>query len=348
MSKICREKHIRKKAEMLYRKYRAGMMLINAFSPDELSEVNHSLELIRTADIEIISEKLLDIERETEDFCQKYGLMGTLEDLENCMDVKPDNKQPLAFLAKFHLEKLFEHYERRLPEFPKWPPHAMIGIERFGTDKSRKGEFEIFLLEASLFEDVASLWNITLSLQQDILINHSKEKKKQLSSLARATTKALFNFIEGYLNSLALDISLTQSLDKKQEEMLSEWDSGKNKPKFLKLRDKLLQYPKIAIGVQHPPLTESNCPEIKKIVELENRVRHSLIHPNPQIIRRSPSVNRVHVYLNIEVKEVEKLCDLTITLIRKIDKVINSMFGDIDLWLFERGQDGYFPEEIFD
>lgn len=347
MSRLRQEKKTRKKVEMLYRKYRAVMILINALSPEELERTNRSLERISTADIEEVKMHLPKIEKETEALFERFGVVGDLDDLEDALSFDPDNTYPIAFITKAYLEQLFEHYERRLPNFLLAPPHALIGIERFGVDDDLKGQFEIFLLEASLFEDMACLWNMTLALQQELLVKYSKEKKKQLSSLSRATVKAVFGFLEGYLNSLALDILITHNLTPEQETLLTEWDSERDRGKFLKLRDKLLQYPKLATGVEHPPIAESNCPELERIVELEAKIRHSLIHPTPQIVGRFPDIHRVQIYMNIEVNEVRELCDSTIALVRRIDTEINGMFGDIGLWLFDRGEDGYFPDNVF-
>ena len=54
---------------------------------------------------------------------------------------------------------MFENYDLALLIFPHLPPHALISIDVLGIDNSKT--FEVYMLEASLFEDMASLWNAT-------------------------------------------------------------------------------------------------------------------------------------------------------------------------------------------
>lgn len=344
MGKQQRAKLTRRNAQLSYRMYKAVSILTNNISAKELERLDRNLELLRQTKIEKIESVLPALQIATRDLCKRYGVKGTLEELEQATSFPEDDK-PLVFVKKSDLEQLFTHYELRVPLFPKLPPHARIGIERYDTDD--KDKIEIFILEASLFEDMAALWNTTLEIHGALSSVFRKEKKKQLSALLRATAKAAFNLIEGYLNSLSLDIQLTRTVTDLEKNLLTEWDSAKSKPRFLTLRDKLLQYPKIAIQADHPPLTESNCSEIGMIVELENRLRHSLIHPSPQESMKDPSIFREQLYMNLEIDEVAKLCDLATGLICRIDTVIKHKFGETDQWLFKRDATGYFPSESF-
>ncbi len=345
MSRKNPTRRLKSKAENLYRRYRAVKVLTNGLSVEERQRMDKSLENIQRMEPDELRTRLPEIEKETDDLCKLYGVIGELEDLEKYVGIKED-QPPIRFLAKFGLEQLFTHYEHRLPMFSDLPPHARIGIECQGARD--KNQIEVFILEASLFEDMAALWNATLELHQALDLNYQKEKKKQRDALARATAKAVFNLIEGYLNSLALDILLTKTATDKQEVLLTEWDSEESRPKFLSLRDKLLQYPKIALGAVHPPLTENNCPEIGKIVELENNLRHSLIHPTPQASEKEPALYREQTYLHLSIDQVDELCDLSIDLVDKINNAINGMFGDVNkLWLKRRDKTGFFSADVF-
>ncbi len=345
MSRKNPTRRLRSKAESLYRKYRAVLILTNSLSVEERQRMDKGLEKIQSMELDDLRARLPDIEKETTNVCKKYGVIGEFEELEKYIGAEGD-QHPIKFLAKFGLEQLFSNYERRLPIFSDLPPHARIGIEYLGARD--KNQIEIFILEASLFEDMAALWNATLELHEALNVNYQKEKKKQLRAMTRATAKAAFNLLEGYLNSLALDILATQTPTPKQEVLLTEWNSETSKPKFLSFRDKLLQYPKIALGAEHPPLTESNCPEIGKIVELENNLRHSLIHPTPQASMQDTASYREQTYLILSVDQVAELCDLVIDLVGKINVAINGMFGDASkLWLQRRDGTGYFSSDIF-
>lgn len=231
MGKNQRIKLTRRKALLLHRKYRAVLILTNSLTPDERKKIDKTLENIQHMDVDKIAARLPELEKETKDLCKRYGVVGSLEDLEEIADTKPRDDKPVIYVAKFAIDQLFTHYERRVPEYPKLPPHARIGIERYGT--KNKNEIEILTLEASLFEDMAALWNSALELNQSLLSNYDKQGKKRLSALLRATAKAAFNLIEGYLNSLALDILVTQTVSDKEELLLSEWDSVNSRSKFL-------------------------------------------------------------------------------------------------------------------
>jgi hypothetical protein len=47
------------------------------------------------------------------------------------------------------------------------------------------------------------------------------------------------------------------------------------------------------------------------------------------------------------MSHVSSLCDMMIGLVRKISKAIDEKFGPVDVWLFDRKEDGYFPEDAF-
>jgi hypothetical protein len=83
---------------------------------------------------------------------------------------------------------------------------------------------------------------------------------KRFLALKRAAARALFALLEGYLNGMAVNIQWTTDLDQlpaaHREMILEQDDNGRQK--FKRFRDKALQYPKIAIGRQHPPIPENN------------------------------------------------------------------------------------------
>src|SRR5258706_557764 len=331
---------------LLYRQYRAILILTNNLSATERGKIDRSLDRLPQMEIEEIRKKLPKIQELTRKLFNVYGVIGTLDEFEllSAVSKREKGSSHINYVAKSYIERVFAHYEHVIPIFSELPPHARIGIP-YGIEI--KGEIEVFILEVSLFEDMAALWNTSLELSNSLKLEYSKERKKQMNALLRATTKAVFNFIEGYLNSLALDILTTQAVSPKDEILLTEWDETKKRPVFLTLRDKLLKYPKIAIGALEPPLSESNCPELVQIVAFEKELRHPLTHPNPQISPKDKSFDREQMYMNIEITEVAQICDLTIELIHKIDKVMNHQYGGVNNWLIKRENTGYFPEKVF-
>ena len=120
-----------------------------------------------------------------------------------------------------------------------------------------------------------------------------------------------------------------------------------DKPRRLSLRQKLLQFPKIAAGAQHPPLQESNCPEMGLILDYEVRFRHALVHPTPRVDEDETLELRESVFFGLTTDQVMTLIDAVIGLIRRIAGAIGDSFGDVNLWIRNRDTTGRFDEEVF-
>ena len=126
--------------------------------------------------------------------------------------------------------------------------------------------------------------------------------------------------------------------------------TGTERQRTLGLRDKLHKYPKIAIGKQYPPLLETNCPELKFIVESEEELRHSLVHPKVEThieVERQLAPRESRLYM-LEHGSCERLMDSAISLIRKIGEVVGDRYGDVNIWLHDRNSEGGFSAEAFE
>lgn len=342
--------NLRKKAELMYRKYRAIMILTFGITQNQRKKIDRNLKILPTLTRREILARLPELDKILKEISERYGVKGTLRQMENLINKKSTLPgETFLLLSKFHIQELYDHYERSLPIFPDLPPHARIGIDVLGIRKQAR-KIEIYLLEASLFEDMAALWNNTLEVSESAR-THGNEKAeliKRKNALKRATAKAVFNLLEGYLNGIALDIYLSRDTTPEEEMKLMEWDAERSRPRPLSLRDKLLQYPKITLKKKHPPLDENNCQEMAKILELEQRIRHSLIHPKPGILQGGSVYNiREAVYIHLSNEEVAELCDIAINLIEKINKTIEEKFGKVDFWLHRHDESGRFPGETF-
>jgi len=343
--------NLRKKAELMYRKYRAIMIFTSGITRSERKKIDRSLKILPTLTRREILSRLPELEKLLKELSERYGVKGTLRQMEYLINAKSNVPgETYLLLPQFHIQdELFDHYERALPIFSDLPPHARIGIDVFGIRKQER-KMEFSLLEASLFEDMAALWNNTLEVSELVRTNSGENAEliKRKNALKRATAKAVFNLLEGYLNGIALDISLTQDTTPAEKTKLMEWDAQRSRSRPLSLRDKLLQYPKIALKKKHPPLDENNCPEMAKTLELEQRIRHSLIHPKPRVEHGHAADDiRETVYIQLSTEEVAELCDLAVDLIGKISRTIEEKFGKVDLWLHSRDESGRFAKETF-
>mgnify|MGYP003581069493 CR=1 FL=1 len=129
-------------------------------------------------------------------------------------------------------------------------------------------------------------------------------------------------------------------------ELLEERDeSGRLRPKSL--RTKVLAYPRIALGAEHPVFQDdAAAPDFRFVLEMERRLRDAIVHPNPRF-ESDGGPKREKIYFEIAIDELATLIDNTISLVRRIDSHLEGRFGNVTLWLRDRGEDGRFPAETF-
>jgi len=292
-----------------------------------------------------------ELEQALQRAIEHYGVIGSLDEMERLLSSGRELVQigPRDFLciSKYHLSKIFQHYEKALPVFPRLPVHARVGID-VGNVRQSSSEMEVFQLEVSLFEDMADLLNEAIrSGQVADGPDPTKVQVKHAGACLRAATKAAFNLLEGYLNGLAGDVALLRTVSPADYVKITEWDEKRQRPVFLSLREKLLQYPKIAAGLAHPVLQESSCPAMQRVLRLEKQLRHALIHPRPQVLPSGSESFREAAFFELRLPQVETLCDDVIELIFLISAAAGAEFGEVSLWLARRGPGGMFGEEVF-
>lgn len=321
-------------------------ILLNTPSPDELRGLNDSLENIERMPGPELRRKARAVQADYDRMVKLYGARGSLDDFAEILADYAAASKPILYVSKYDLERLFSKYENRYPNFHKLPPHGRIGIEVGGRRNSSATEIKSFVLEGSLFEDMAALWNAAATATEAERPDSTVPDSKHAAALRRATAKAAFNLLEGYLNGLALDVQLMLAVSAKEKTLLQEWDDAKKHPVRLSLRDKILQYAKIAVRAQHPPVQENNSEAMQLVLATETAVRHALIHPTPRLLAGEPTY-RENVYLNLTLEQVQAICDAVVALIRQIGGAVGPSFGDVESWLFERDQNKRYPDRTF-
>jgi hypothetical protein len=262
-----------------------------------------------------------------------------------------ENPRDLYFLPKeFIRTRLFRNFEIAAPRWALHPPHSRFGIDARGELPFTGQTVEWRLLEATLFEDLAMLWNDSVAAHTDGaggVQGDARIPVKRFGALKRAAARALFALLEGYLNGIAVNIQWTMdlsSLTPAQREMILERDD-QGRLKYKRLRDKALQYPKIAIGAQHPPIAENN-PCLSLILARERDWRDAVMHPSPGL-EDNRTISRERAVFELDLAELGELVDAGISLIRQIDAVLAGRFGSVSIWLHARGADGIFPNTVF-
>ncbi len=349
--------NLRRKAELAYREYRVLMILAGWLTGQERVQIDKSLDILPKLPRRRLQAEYSTLRGEIAELRQRLGAKATLTDYEWLLKVHGEMAQragsgTLLFVPKWVLmQRYFSRYESAFPLFTSLPPHARIGIDVEGILRPVKPEITWHLLEAKLFEDTALLWNATLDADASCKSDpNSRHASKWLDALVRVTTRSAFYLIEGYLNGLAFDIIMTVNPGDLRDDditMLREWDTQSSRPRLLSLRRKLLEYPRIATRQQNPPLQESNCPEMRLILEQEEHIRHALVHPTPKLEEWKETDIRESVFFKLSPDEAGKIVDASITVIRKVSEVTGSKFGDVNVWLVNRGVHGRFPDRAF-
>lgn len=269
------------------------------------------------------------------------------------------------FLPKWRMKQWFGVMENALSALPE---HSLLSFDLHGIDPpGTRGEVRI--LEASLFEDMCALFNRGWDLSPVAAARQSKPVIKECAACRRGAVLAAFYMIEAYLNSIAYDYLVANARKGPSDDMdkITEWDHKRDKQKLVSFRDKLLTYPRIILGVEHPPLQENNCPEMQFLLDDSKLFRDAIVHANPRtgnspITERSKelyfwrigSVTPVafgkgtQLYSGeVAAEQWVKIIDSAITLIEKLERVIHSNTERL-FWLQKRTEAGPFDLSVFD
>ena len=167
-------------------------------------------------------------------------------------------------LPKWMIDKeLFRNYAAVHPAWKLYPPHAFVPFDPSGESCGRN-LYQYHLPEAVLYEDMCIAYNLSISPAVDLKI----PRVKTTGCMQRCATLSAFYFVESFLNGIAFDFFICNegTISPEDTEALLEWDATKNRERWLNFRDKILKYPRIILGLKHPPLTEQNCDELKLLL----------------------------------------------------------------------------------
>jgi hypothetical protein len=341
---------IRAKAVRIYSEYRAILIFLNHLTLEERRAIDVTIEGLPSLPRAQIISFLEKLTPEIQSLRAEYGIKAKLKDFEFFLKPKDITLHPgkVLLVSKHHLSELIPKYEKVFSEFLDLPPHARIGIDTLGHEYPTP-RFEVHLLEASLFEDMAALWNDIADISPEFVDGPLRDiyGYKRTKALLRATIRSAFALIEGYLNGLAMDIYLTRKCSPKQLEQLTEADQESGRPKPLSLKDKISQYPKIALSRRTPPITATSCREVAQLLDLEAQIRHALIHPTP--MARGPASARQwreETYFEVTRSQVADACRIVTDVILAIDRTLDGMFGTVTFWLYPK-ESGHYPDETF-
>jgi hypothetical protein len=239
------------------------LILANALNSDARREVDTDIERIPL----LAKKRLAEMESHYDGILRNLdGLLGFVaapDEYVALVDEAAAMPDQLVFMTKRYIEKhLFKNYGSLMARWPILPPHTRFGIDTRGGVAYTGHTFEWRLLEAALFEDVAMLWNDCVGAESDdsSTLGDAKIPGKRYRCLRRSAARAVFALLEGYVNAIAVNVLATVDvslLDATDRELLQE-RSDDGRTRFKRFREKVLQYPKLALGAAHPPIQEAN------------------------------------------------------------------------------------------
>jgi hypothetical protein len=184
------------------------------------------------------------------------------------------------------------------------------------------------LIEASIYEDMASLWNLLYERPHHTeVMTSSLPEQKMISALCRATVACAVYFVEAYVNGLAFDhlSNNENTLSDEERSLLSDWDFGRQRPWYLSLRDKIFRDQRIILRTEHAPIRSSNTSDLQKILDTAELICNPLAHPSPHFDPRTGAPDKELAIDGIDVDTAQESVDAAIATVRKIEMVI---YGD--------------------
>lgn len=265
-----------------------------------------------------------------------------------------------GYVPKWLLELFFSAYPRLISDWQTYPAQTLFGFD-FGGEHNQIKSIEFFLPDAVLYEDMCMAYNqAVLSKYESRRGSVDKIRSKTHQFYLRTSILSAFYFVEAYLNGIAFDFYFpmrgNRQLPQEDLDKLSEYDSQRDREKWLSFRDKMLQYPKIILGTaKHPPLTETNCEEMRILLSEAKELRDSLVHNSPTVEaeithgKRQLIGKKVRMIVNLRLEEATTIVDAAIRYVKRLDALLqaNGRHRKLD-WLFERDESGIFPAKTFE
>jgi len=253
-------------------------------------------------------------------------------------------------LPKWYIDDyLFKNYSADSKHWQAYPPHTYIALDYLG--EYERGKIEYYLPEAVLCEDMCLALNASVDLQnapEERPLN--KIKIKTLNMSLRTAVLSSFYFVEAYLNGVAFDFEYRNSpkLTNDDRELLLEYDFAQQKEKWVNFRRKLLQYPKVILGLPVPPLTETNCAEMKILLTYAKEIRDSVVHQSPKVNPITYEAEKTKWMFHLGIREATEVVDSAVSLVRKLNALLKTNGIKLD-WLIDRDiNTGKFPHSAFD
>jgi hypothetical protein len=162
-----------------------------------------------------------------------------------------ENPSRILTIPKWHIDTLFGKYSRCFPGWETCPPHAVIPIDASGGIQKTIWH-GIYMPEAILYEDMCASYNLAAQSERYLSqASASKIEIKAHGSAVRWAVLAAYYFVEAYLNAMAFDYWSREEAHVCGDDIdaLLEWDSKKQRQRWLSLEEKTNRYPRIIAAI---------------------------------------------------------------------------------------------------
>jgi len=252
-------------------------------------------------------------------------------------------------LPKFAIDKIFTNYTDKWMPWDSFPPHVLVYLD-FTGNSYRPKQFDWKLPEASLYEDMCVAYNQALDAHNiATALTVPVPEAKLVDFCFRTAVLSAFYFVEGYLNGVAFDYSIrnAKNLPDEDSELLLEWNRKLGKEKWLSLKEKLYKYPRIILGLQHSPITETNSADMKLLITKAKDVRDAIVHQSPKFDFANEDLrSKAKQFVQLRSEDVTQTVDAAVSLVKKLNGLLGKNGIMID-WLLDRDSTGRFPEKAF-
>ena len=243
---------------------------------------------------------------------------------------------------------------------PLSPVHALIQMPfRYPRAMHEQARFDWVTPETSKFESMAIMSDRLTHISSTEQFQKGIASKEQRACSEAALVFA-FAFVEAFLNGLAAITTQSGTAQKSSGSKKSSRDNAllfELHPKdfarssFVAFRDKALQYPRIAAGVDLPILTESNSKDLDRLLSSAKLYRDAIAHPNVRYDIKFENEELVAKHneklgpiVNIPLEEVFEIVDAAIGFVLQVDDLT---FRWIRPYIFRRSSSGLFPKEAY-
>lgn len=260
--------------------------------------------------------------------------------------------QRCVYIPKWWVDPyLVQDLHRIHPYWKDYPPHAYVAVD-FSGQLSDSKKYEHYLPEAALYEDMCLAYNLAVDSQRHPISNSVTNLQIKTHKMAlRTSVLAAFYFVEACLNAIAFDFWFlekdTRTLSQEEADLLLEWDSRRNSEKWRPFREKVLQYPRVILGSQHPPFTETDCPELKLLLGKAKELRDSIVHQSPKLNPGTLQQPKVRAIMELNLSDVTSVVDAAIRFVSKLSERLGK-YGQNLRWLNMRDKSGRFPDTAFE